>query len=178
MLEMTAAIFSLLRTGFAALLVVVAMADVAPAGQRLQAVADRPAAPNFTLTDLDDDAVALAGFKGKVVIVNFWATWCPPCRTEMPSMQRAWPILQKNDVMMLAVHVGGNADKIWAFIAEYEIDFPVLVDAASEVADRWPMVGLPTTFVVDTEGHIAYRAIGGREWDDPELLELVFALKR
>jgi len=139
---------------------------------------ERPIAPDFSLLNLDDEPIALSDFKGKVVIVNFWATWCPPCRYEMPSMQRAWEKLQEKDVMMLAVHVGGKSDKIWAFVGDYQITFPVLIDPKSKVADAWPLKGLPTTFVIDPKGRIAYRAIGGREWDDEELLKTVYALQK
>lgn len=148
------------------------------AAELLQPMADRPVAPDIRLLNLDDELVALSDFKGKVVIVNFWATWCPPCRYEMPSMQRAWEKLQDKDVMMLAVHVGGKSDKIWAFVGDYEITFPILIDPKSKVADAWPLKGLPTTFVIDPKGQIAYRAIGGREWDDEELLKTVFALQK
>lgn len=143
----------------------------------LSPVADRPVAPDFQLMNLDGELVSLSGFKGKVVVVNFWATWCPPCRAEMPSMQRAWQALQDHDVMMLAIHVGGNEDKIWSFVGDYELDFPILIDADSAVADAWPMKGLPSTFVVDPQGRIAYRAIGGREWDDADILAPIFALR-
>ena len=152
------------------------------AAELLQPMSDqvegRPIAPDFSLLNLDDEPIALSDFKGKVVVVNFWATWCPPCRYEMPSMQRAWQKLQDKDVMMLAVHVGGKSDKIWAFVGEYGITFPVLIDGKSKVADAWPLKGLPTTFVIDPKGRIAYRAIGGREWDDEELLKTIYALQK
>jgi len=143
----------------------------------LSPVMERPPAPDFQLTNLDGELVSLSDFKGKVVVVNFWATWCPPCRAEMPSMQRAWQALQDQDVMMLAIHVGGNEDKIWSFVGDYELDFPILIDPDSAVADAWPMKGLPSTFVVDPQGRIAYRAIGGREWDDADILAPIFALR-
>lgn len=138
----------------------------------------QPMAPDFALKNLNGETQRLSDLRGKVVIVNFWATWCPPCRAEMPSMQRAWVDMQDKDVVMLAVHVGGNEDKIWSFVGDYELDFPVLIDAKSEVADAWPMKGLPSTFIVDPDGRIAYRAIGGREWDDPAILEPIYALRR
>lgn len=147
------------------------------AGQTLQPFSGTVDAPEIILNNLDGEEITLADFKGKVVIVNFWATWCPPCRTEMPSMQRAWQQLRDNDVMMLAVHVGGNTDQVWEFVSEYALEFPILMDVTSQVSRSWPMRGLPTTFVIDPQGQIAYMAIGGREWDDPELLELVYALK-
>jgi len=111
------------------------------------------------------------------VIVNFWATWCPPCREEMPSMQRAWEQLQAEGVMMLAVNVGESADTVFQFTANYPVDFPLLLDLDSSVLGQWPVQGLPATFVVDSEGRIAYRAIGGREWDDPQLLAPVLKLR-
>ncbi len=150
----------------------------AEANQGLNPMDGKPVAPDFSLKDLDGDMQSLSDFKGKVVIVNFWATWCPPCRAEMPSMQRAWNVIRNKDVVMLAVHVGGNEDKIWSFVGDYELDFTVLIDPKSKVADAWPMEGLPSTFVVDPEGRIVYRAIGAREWDDPKILENVYALRK
>jgi len=143
----------------------------------LHVMEGQPVAPDFALKNLDGEIQRLSDFKGKVVIVNFWATWCPPCRAEMPSMQRAWNEIQDKGVVMLAVHVGGNEDKIWSFVGDYDLDFPVLIDPKSKVADAWPMKGLPSTFVIDPEGRIVYRAIGAREWDDPAILNSIYALK-
>lgn len=143
----------------------------------LNPMAGAPQAPDFSLKNLDGEVQSLSDFRGQVVIVNFWATWCPPCRAEMPSMQRAWNKIKDDGVVMLAVHVGGNEDKVWSFVAEYALDFPVLIDPDSKVADAWPMEGLPSSFVVDPQGRIVYRAIGGREWDDPEILKIVYDLR-
>jgi peroxiredoxin len=159
------------------MLVISLAATMAGAGQKLQPFRGTPVAPEISLSDLDGKTVTLAEFRGKVVIVNFWATWCPPCRKEMPSMQRAWQQLQANDVMLLAVHVGGNTDQIWEFASEFSLAFPILIDGSSRVSRSWPMRGLPTTFVIDPQGRIAYMALGGREWDDPELLQTIYALK-
>jgi len=143
----------------------------------LNPMAGTPLAPDFSLKNLDGEVQSLSDFRGQVVIVNFWATWCPPCRAEMPSMQHAWNKIKDDGVVMLAVHVGGNEDKVWSFVGEYALDFPVLIDADSKVADAWPMEGLPTSFVVDPKGRIVYRAIGGREWDDSEILKSVYDLR-
>ena len=144
----------------------------------LHQVPGKPVAKEFELRDLDGNMHKLSDYKGKTVIVNFWATWCPPCRAEIPSMQRAWKILKDKNVMMLAVHVGGNEDKIWAFLTDFGIDFPVLIDGNSKVSRSWPMMGLPTTFIVDPQGKTALRAIGGREWDDPALIKSILALAK
>ena len=140
-------------------------------------VAGDMVAPDFTLPSLEGGTTRLSSFKGKVVLVNFWATWCPPCRAEIPSMQRAWEKLKDNGVMMLAVHVGGNEDKIWTFLTDFNVEFPVLMDKRSKVSKTWPLVGLPTSFVVGPKGRIRLRAIGGREWDDAELISQILALK-
>lgn len=143
----------------------------------LQEVPGRQMGPDFTLPDLDGHQVRFSDQKGHVVLINFWATWCPPCRTEIPSMERAWIRLKDEDVAMLAIHVGGNEDKIWEFLAEFSVTFPVLVDKSSAVSKAWQTIGLPTTYVTDGEGRKALRAIGGREWDHPDLIASILALK-
>ena len=132
-------------------------------------------APDFELVDVDGDKHRLSDYRGKPLIINFWATWCPPCREEMPSMNRAWHKV-KDDVSMLAINVGEDEDTIFIFSADYPIDFPVLLDSSGAVIREWPVKGLPTTFVLDREGNIRYTAVGAREWDDDALLEIVKGL--
>ena len=153
-----------------------AAAQTAP--QTLTPLPDTPAAPPFSLTDLEGNSHQLAQYQGKPVIVNFWATWCPPCRREMPSMQRAWEQLREQGIAMLAVDVGETEDTVFPFLADYQVTFPILFDHDSAVMKAWPVKGLPTTFVLDAQGRIVYRAIGGRDWDAPELLEKVRELAR
>ncbi len=145
--------------------------------QYLHPMDNKPQAKDFELPDLDGNKVRLSDFRGKVVLVNFWATWCPPCRKEIPSMQRAWDILKTKDVMLLAIHVGGNEDQVWTFLTDFGVEFPVLLDAKSKVSRAWPMMGLPVSFVIDPKGRIALQAIGGREWDDEKLIKQILALK-
>lgn len=145
--------------------------------QTLFEVPGRPPAPAFSLVDIDGMPHSLSEYRGRVVIINFWATWCPPCREEMPSMQRAWEQIKDEGIALLAVNVGEDEDTIFQFTANYPVTFPLLLDRDSEVIQRWPVRGLPTTFVVDPRGRIVYRAIGGRAWDDPRLLEQVRSLK-
>jgi len=163
---------------FSVLMVSWMLAGNALAQQSIQPMPGLPAAKDFRLKNLDGEFVSLSDFKGRVVMINFWATWCPPCRKEMPSMQRAWEVYQKNNVMMLAVHIGGDVDEIWSFVSEFNLDFPVLIDADSKVSNAWPILGIPTSFIIDKQGRIAYRAIGGREWDSPELLDQVLSLTK
>jgi peroxiredoxin len=159
--------------------VLAALAMAHAAGeQRLTAIPDRPEAPDFALKDIDGKTHRLSDYRGRPVIVNFWATWCPPCRKEIPSMQRAWETIEQQGIAILAVNVGEDEDTIFAFTANYPMEFPLLMDMDSKVVQEWPVRGLPTTFVVDPRGRLAYRAIGGRAWDDPRLLDQVRALAR
>lgn len=93
-------------------------------------------------------------------------------------MQRAWERLQSDGVVMLGINVGEDEEKLFTFTADYPVDFPLLLDRDSTVISQWPVKALPTTFIIDAEGRIAYRAIGGREWDDPALLVPVRSLQR
>jgi peroxiredoxin len=131
------------------------------------------AAPNFMLMDMEGEKHQLSDYKGKTVIVNFWATWCPPCRAEMPSMERAWQKIKDQGIAMLAINVGEDEDTIFTFLGDYPANFTVLLDQNSKVSELWPLRGLPTTFIVDPKGKIIYRAIGGREWDDDKLLNMI-----
>jgi peroxiredoxin len=146
-------------------------------GQGLTLLPDRPVAPAFDLAGLDGKRIALKDFRGKPVIVNFWATWCPPCRAEMPSIQRAWEAVKDDGIAVIAVNVGEDAEIVAQFKAEYPLEFPLAMDKDFSAVQSWPVKGLPTTFVLDPEGRLAYEATGSREWDDPKLLDLVRALK-
>ncbi|WP_457675412.1 TlpA family protein disulfide reductase [Thiolapillus sp.] len=147
-------------------------------GKGLTLLDDKPTVPDFTLKDVDGNSYRFSDLRGKVVIVNFWATWCPPCRAEMPSMQRAWEQLREEGILMLAIDVGEDEDAIFEFTASYPVDFPILLDTESTVSEAWEVKGLPTTFVIDQWGRKIYRAVGGREWDAPELLKKIRELKK
>jgi len=134
-------------------------------------------APSFTLKGMDGEIHKLDDYRGQVVVVNFWATWCPPCREEMPSMERAWHKLQKHNIAMLAINVGEDADTIFTFTADYPVTFPLPMDKDSSVVKEWPVRGLPTTFVLDKQGRIVYRVIGGRDWNSPELVQMLIDLQ-
>ena len=145
--------------------------------QLLHEVPEQPVAPDFSIEDMDGAVHTLSAYRGKVVILNFWATWCPPCREEMPSMERAWQRLRHEDIVMLAVNVGEDEDSVFEFTANYPVEFPLLLDRESAVIRDWPVRGLPTTFVIDPQGKIVYRAIGGRDWSAPGVLQKIRALK-
>ncbi|WP_457666073.1 peroxiredoxin family protein [Thiolapillus sp.] len=163
---------------FTALIVLLFAGSVHATGRGLTTLPDKPRAPAFELKDAEGTVHHLSDYKGKVIVVNFWATWCPPCRAEMPSMQRAWEQLREEGIMMLAIDVGEDEDAIFEFTASYPVEFPLLLDTDSSVSEAWDVKGLPTTFVVDQWGRKVYRAVGGREWDAPDLMKKVRALKQ
>lgn len=135
-------------------------------------------APDFELLDTDGRTHRLSDYRGRTVIINFWTTWCPPCREEIPSMNRAWARLRDENVVMLAINMGEDEDTIFVFTADYPATFPLLLDRDGKVIEDWPVKGLPTTYVVAPDGTLAYRAIGGRQWDEPVFLEQIRALAR
>lgn len=160
------------------LVVLLAMhACLVQAEQTLTAIPGKILAPEFVLQDTEGKTHRLTDYRGKPVIINFWTTWCPPCREELPSMNRAWHKLEKEGIAMLALNMGEDEDTIFIFSADYPTDFPILMDQSGEVIEQWPVKGLPTTYVIAPDGTIAYRAIGSREWDDTKLLDVIRALK-
>jgi peroxiredoxin len=130
-------------------------------------------APSFRLEDPRSRVHQLADFRGKVVIVNFWASWCVPCREELPSMNRARAVLKHKDVAMLAINLGEDREAVNAFIDDFPIDFTVLLDHDGMIGQGWQVTGMPTTFVVNTRGEIVYRMVGKRDWDSEGILRLI-----
>lgn len=120
-------------------------------------------APNFTLTSTDGEEVSLSDFLGKKVLLNFWATWCPPCRAEMPDMQRFYE--DQEDVVVLGVNLTetrNEAEDVYPFIEAFEITFPILLDEKSRVSFLYNIQPLPTSFLINRDGtihNIAYGAL-------------------
>ncbi len=138
--------------------------------------------PDFELLDLDGKKHSLADYKGKVLLVNFWATWCPPCVKEMPSMQRLQDGMAGKPFETLAVNMGEDNETITTFLAthpvmkETPLSFPILLDSDSVVLKSWKIFAFPTTFLINKNGEIKYGLFGGLEWDSPEAVEIVEAL--
>lgn len=146
------------------------------AENRLTPVAPIPALP-FRLQNLDGDYKKLRDYRGQVVLVNFWASWCTPCRAELPSMNRAWNRLKSSGMAMLAINLGEDREAVSAFLRDYPIDFEVLMDERGRISQRWRIKALPTTLVLNKRGQIIYQVIGEREWDQPALIELIESLQ-
>ncbi len=135
-------------------------------------------APDFTLENFDGDKLSLSDFRGKVVMLNFWATWCPPCRREMPSMESIYQDLGKDGFTVLAVNQFEDPDHVFAYTGQLSVDptFPVLFDRDSTVSQLYGVKGLPTTVLIDKQGKVVYRAVGGRDFDHEEVRDIVRSL--
>jgi peroxiredoxin len=157
------------------ILVLSLMAGNLVAGQEdlLTPIQGRPQAPDFILKDVNGHTHQLADYRGKVVVVNFWATWCPPCVLEMPSMQKAWEAIRKDNVVMLAINNGEDAKRVQAFYHKSNVTFPLLLDTNANIMAEWKARGMPSTFVVDPEGRLVYQALGGRDWNHPTILRVL-----
>jgi peroxiredoxin len=135
-------------------------------------------ADNFTLPTPGGGAFKLNEHRGKVVFVNFWATWCPPCRDEMPAMERLYRQHKDDGLVMLAVSVDADPKLIAPFVSEHKLSFPIGLDSKMEVANAYGVRALPSTFIVDRDGNMAALAIGPRVWDNDASHSLVEGLAR
>lgn len=133
-------------------------------------------APPFVLDDLQRNEHRLSAYTGKVLVVNFWASWCVPCREELPAMNRAAAKLRERPVVWLAVNVGEDREAVAGFTTDYPIDFTVLLDPSGRTSQSWQVAGMPTTFILDPQGYVKHRIVGKREWDDEAHLRMVTEL--
>ncbi len=153
-----------------ALLVSVSPATVSDATDVRPAVGHR--APDFVLRDPDGQPVELSRILGEhAVLLNFWATWCPPCREEMPTMERAYRDYKARGLTVLAVSIDAGSEasvraKVKAFMKELKLTFPAVLDVEGEVVRRYRLRGLPTTFLIDRTGMIRSEELGFRDWSD------------
>jgi peroxiredoxin len=136
-------------------------------------------APLFEATALNGDSVRLQDFAGKVILLNVWATWCPPCRQEMPALERLYEQLGGRGLNVVAVSVDESAQPngtrgiVEQFVKRHGLRFPVLLDPRGHVEDLYGVDALPTTFLIDRDGRIRKKVVGGAEWDRPPYSDLV-----
>ncbi len=160
----------------------VASGDAAVAGDPLFAalqvthVTDGGQAPAFELPTADGQTVALAGLEGKIVLLNFWATWCPPCREEMPSMERLHQEFKAQGLAVLAVNIQESPKQVAPFMRAFRLTFPALLDSEMKVTALYQVRGLPVTYLIDRTGRLIGQAVGARDWASPAARALVRAL--
>ncbi|MGD2111966.1 MAG: TlpA disulfide reductase family protein [Gammaproteobacteria bacterium] len=134
---------------------------------------DNTPAPPLELRDLHDETHTLADYHGKVLLVNFWASWCPPCIYEMPGLVRLQERLAERPFEVLAVNVGEKKYRVWKFVRLIDFDLPVLLDTASEAFEAWGVMVMPTSFLLDARGRIRYRISGDPGWDTAPTLAML-----
>jgi thiol-disulfide isomerase/thioredoxin len=133
-----------------------------------QALKEKVSIVDFSLLSLAGETRTLSGLQGKVVFLNFWATWCPPCRAEMPSMQELYDKFKAQGLEILAVNVQEDAKTVSAFMKKNKLSFPVLLDGSGRIAQTYGVRGIPTSYLVDRNGYILGSIVGGKEWNTAE----------
>lgn len=136
------------------------------------------ATPPLELQDLHGKKHALADYRGKVVLVNFWATWCAPCREEMPSIERLRSSLEGRPFAVLAVNLAEPETRIAKFLESMPLNFPVLLDREAKAARAWQAKMLPATYIIGPDGAIRYRHLGDLDWSKAEVRDAIAALLR
>jgi len=146
------------------------VAAIAAAGE-LQPYDERSDSPALDLPDLGGREHNLDSYRGQVVLVNFWASWCTPCLMEMPSMQRLATALQDRPFRLLAVNVRESRSKAWKFTKLLKVTFTTLLDSTGEAAEAWDVQIYPTSYLIDADGRMRYVAYGPVDWDSDEVIK-------
>ena len=129
---------------------------------------------DFTLKDLKGNDISLSSLQGKFVFLNFWATWCPPCRAEMSSMEILHKKYKRKDFTILAVNLQESNTRVQKFLKENKYSFPVVLDSNGQVGSgMYGVSGIPTTYFIGKEGQIIARLVGTREWDTREIYDII-----
>lgn len=143
---------------------------------KLQELKDRQVAPDFTLPDPGGKKVSLKDFHGKVVFLNFWASWCESCRDEMPSMERLYREFKGKGLEVVAVNVKDKRQDALAFVKKFKLNYPVLMDPEGEVGLLYGAFGLPVTYLIDRKGVVLARLWGPADWYSPAARNLIKTL--
>lgn len=130
-------------------------------------------APQTRLDDLDGQPYALEEDRGAVVFVHFWASWCGPCRREMPAIQRMWQQMEGEGLRIALINTAEDEETVFSFLAGHAPDIRPLMDRDGQRTEAWQPRGLPATYLVDREGLVRYQVLGGRPWDEPAYLEFL-----
>ena len=138
----------------------------------LQPMKDVAPTPEFSLTTPEGKKISLKDFRGKTVFLNFWATWCVPCREEMPAMEKLYQEFKNNNFVVLAINVKDRKQEAIAFIKELKLTYPVALDPEAEVAQLYGAWGLPTTYLIGPKGEGLARGWGPAEWYSPAARKL------
>jgi peroxiredoxin len=126
-------------------------------------------APDFNIKNLKGGMTSLSDYRGKIVLINFWATWCGPCKAEMPSMEALYRSHGRDDFEILAVSIDlGDEAPVRSFVGDFGFTFPILLDSQFDVNDLFQVRVVPTSIVVDRDGVVTDRLLGAKDWNDPD----------
>jgi thiol-disulfide isomerase/thioredoxin len=140
-------------------------------------VFDKPVAvAPFQVPGLSGSSLKLDSLKGKITLLNFWATWCPPCRKEMPSIEKLQTLMKGTAFSVVAISVGEDVKTVREFIDKNKYTFPIYLDERGEVGQAYASQGIPTTYIVDKQGLIIAGVVGSFEYDNPALIKTLKAL--
>jgi peroxiredoxin len=134
------------------------------------------AAPDFSLRALSGERLTMKRFQGQVVLINFWSTWCAPCRWEMPVLDTLYREHKSRGFVVLGISIDRSEDVVRTFVNETDVTFPIALDPEQEIADTFRVMGLPGTFIVGRDGYIKASGYGPREWDTPAAADLIRSL--
>ena len=155
------------------LLAVCVVNSLAIAGGLMLKMPADSSANNFTLMSAQGHDISLSDYRGKFVLLNFWATWCPPCIKEMPALNVLHNKLKgRNGLNVVAVHAGPALATVKKFLKDNPVDYDVVIDKNMSLSS-WQVSGLPTTFLINPDGKIIYKATGEREWDSEEMINFI-----
>jgi len=155
--------------------VLLTVTGVSAAGELLP-YEERAESPALDLPDLGGRQHDLKAYRRQVVLVNFWASWCPPCLMEMPSMQRLATALRDRPFRLLAVNVKESRSKAWKFIKLLNVTFTTVLDSTGEAAQAWDVQIYPTSYLIDADGRVRYVAYGPVDWDSQDIIQRIEAL--
>lgn len=133
----------------------------------------RKEAPDFKLEDINGKAFQLSRHKGKIILLNFWATWCMPCREEMPSFEKLWKKLGPRGLLVVAISVDISRKDIKSFVRKYHISYPILIDNKGEIRKLYEIRVLPTTYIIGRDGKFTGKILGARNWAGKKIERLL-----
>ena len=162
-----------MKTAFSAIIILCLTLLAGACDQQPKVAVVGQPAPDFTLVDRKGRTWSLAELKGQVVFVNFWASWCPPCRQEMPSMQALYTSMPADKFKMLAILYKDTPEAADALTTQLGFTFPVLVDPGDRTGQAYGLTGVPETYIVDKEGVLREKFIGPVQWNSPGARQMI-----
>lgn len=168
----------LVKSTLVMLLCVGAFNPIAIANGLMQKMPANSSATNFTLMSAHGNDISLSDYRGKFVLLNFWATWCAPCVKEMPALNVLHNKLKgRNGLHVVAVHAGPALATVKKFLKDNPVDYDVVIDKNMSLSS-WQVSGLPTTFLINPAGKIIYKATGERDWDSEEMMNFIKSIMK